>query len=92
MHGPNDGPAEGWHYGLDPAIPGMTVRVLSRERHPLGEALRLELGRDDDETVHIQWYIATEISPWAMWATCRGSEVPDREAAIRAITGLQPDD
>jgi hypothetical protein len=82
-------PIAGWHNGLDPEAPGMSLRSLGRVDHRLGEALRLELGTPgaaDGEPVHIQWYIATRVGPWAMWTACRPDEVEGREAILHEVT------
>jgi hypothetical protein len=82
-------PIAGWHNGFDPEAAGMTVRSLDRVDHQLGEALRLELrtpGAAAGEPVHIQWYIATRMGPWAMWTACHPDEVKAREAILHEVT------
>ena len=55
----------------------------------LGEALRLEMASavpDAGDTVHLQYYIATELGPWALWLSCPRTEVADSEAFLRDLT------
>jgi hypothetical protein len=76
----------GWQYGLDPQAEGLAVRSISREQHTLGEALRIELAPlAGDSRVHLQWYIATRVGPWAMWTACRPEDVEAREAVLRSV-------
>lgn len=89
MTEPSPSPLNKWRYGIHPRAAGMQVRALTRVDLPLGEALRLEMGGDGDggeDLVHLQYYIATEQGPWALWLSCARQNVADREAAIRGIT------
>ena len=82
-------PIPGWRNGLDPAAPGLAIRSMTRVRHRLGDALRLELGESgqtDPTLVHLQWFIATRSGPWAMWTTCAPDEVASREEGLAALT------
>jgi hypothetical protein len=81
-------PIPGWQYGLDPRAAGLVVRSISRVDHQLGEALRLELTApgDADGVVHLQWYIATSMGPWAMWTACRPEEAAQHEAVLHDVT------
>jgi hypothetical protein len=86
------GSIPGWHYGLDPWAPGMTIRSVTRERHTLGEALRIELGPAlGDGRIHLQWYIATRMGPWAMWTACGADEAASREAVLREVVWFGPE-
>jgi len=76
----------GWQYGLDPQGVGLAVRSMTREPHALGEALRIELAPlAGDSRVHLQWYIATRVGPWAMWTACRPEDVDARENVLRRV-------
>ena len=86
-------PIPGWQYGLDPQAEGLTIRSFTRERHRLGEALRIELAPlTGDSRVHVQWYIATRLGPWAMWTACRPQDLAAREAALHDVDwfGVRP--
>ena len=53
-----------------------------------GEALRLEMAEVDqpaDDVVHLQYYVATELGPWALWLSCAPGELADSEAALRDL-------
>ena len=82
-------PPSRWRYGMHPQATEMRIRNLGRVYLQLGEALRLEMvnaGRDEDDIVHLQYYIVTELGPWALWLSCAPAEVADHEAAIRELT------
>jgi hypothetical protein len=82
-------PLSRWRYGIHPHAAEMRIRSLERVNLQLGEALRLEMmGADPggEDLVHLQYYIATELGPWALWISCAREEVPDREASLREIT------
>jgi len=67
----------------------MRVRSLGRVRLQLGEGLRLEMtdaGRDEQDIVHLQYYIATDVGPWALWLSCASGDVADSEAFLRELT------
>ena len=67
----------------------MRIRSLGRVDLPLGEALRLEMvdaGPGGEGIVHLQYYIATELGPWALWLSCPREDVADREASLRELT------
>lgn len=84
-------PIPGWHYGLDPEAAGLTVRSMERVHHRLGDALRLELADKlgDDVEVHLQWFIATPVGPWALWIACPPDEAAAHEAVLAAITWFE---
>ena len=66
----------------------MRIHSLGRVHIQLGEALRLEMmsaGPDGENTVHLQYYIATELGPWALWLTCPREDVADAEASLREL-------
>jgi len=74
---------------MHPHATEMRIRSLGRVYLQLGEALRLEMasiGPDGDDLVHLQYYIATELGPWALWLSCSRDEVADAEASIRELT------
>ncbi len=88
------GPIPGWRYGVDPQAVGLTIRSLGRADHPLGEALRIELTTSAAtalDPVHLQWFVATPVGPWALWTTCAPEEVADCESALRKVTWFAPD-
>ena len=66
----------------------MRIRSLGRVSLELGEALRLEMSADGDgeDVVHLQYYIATDVGPWALWLTCAREDVADSEAFLRELT------
>jgi hypothetical protein len=79
-----------WRTGFHPRAGDMRVRSLGRVHLQLGEALRLEMSEVDssgDDVVDLQYYIATELGPWALWLSCVPAELADSEAALR---DLQP--
>ena len=66
----------------------MRVRSLGRVHLQLGEALRLEMAEVDPsggDAVHLQYYIATELGPWALWLSCSPAELADSETALRDL-------
>jgi hypothetical protein len=74
---------------MHPQATEMRIRSLGRVYLQLGEALRLEMmnaGPDGDGTVHLQYYIATELGPWALWLSCARADVADCEASLRELT------
>jgi hypothetical protein len=78
-----------WRYGMHPRATEMRIRSLGRVDLPLGEALRLEMASADpagDDTVHLQYYIATELGPWALWLSCARADLADREASLQELT------
>ena len=67
----------------------MRIRSLGRVRLQLGEGLRLEMidaGPDREDLVHLQYYIATDVGPWALWLSCAREDVADSEAFLRDLT------
>jgi hypothetical protein len=67
----------------------MRIHSLGRVYIQLGEALRLEMvsaAPGEQNTVHLQYYIATELGPWALWLSCRREDLADAEASIRELT------
>jgi hypothetical protein len=67
----------------------MGIRSLSRVYLQLGEALRLEMTNarpGDDDIVHLQYYIATELGPWAVWLSCTREDVAGCETSLRELT------
>jgi hypothetical protein len=67
----------------------MRIRSLGRVDLPLGEALRLEMAiatPDGDDIVHLQYYIATELGPWALWLSCPREDLAEREASLQELT------
>jgi hypothetical protein len=77
-----------WRTGFHPRAEELRVRSLGRVRLQLGEALRLEMaeaGSSSADDVHLQYYIATDLGPWAVWLTCAPGELADCEAALRAL-------
>jgi hypothetical protein len=82
-------PLRRWRYGMHPLATDLRVRSLGRVHIQLGEALRLEMASggpgEDDGTVHLQYYIATELGPWALWLSCPPEEVADADATLRDL-------
>ena len=39
-----------------------------------------------EDIVHLQYYIATELGPWALWLSCPREDVADAEASLRELT------
>ena len=81
-------PIDRWRPGFHPRAGEMRVRSLGRDHLQLGEALRLEMAEVDqpgDDVVHLQYYIATELGPWALWLSCTSAELADSEAALRDL-------
>ena len=78
-----------WRYGMHPHATDMRIRSLGRVHLQLGEALRLEMlndGPDGDDLVHLQYYVSTELGPWALWLWCPREDVADCEASLRDLT------
>jgi hypothetical protein len=74
---------------MHPHATEMRIRSLGRVQLQLGEALRLEMtnaGPGGEDIVHLQYYIATELGPWALWLSCPRSDVADAEASLRELT------
>jgi hypothetical protein len=89
MTEPSATPLRQWRYGLHPRAKGLQIRSLGRVELPLGEALRLEMvdtAPDAEDTAYVQYYIATEAGPWALWVSCARDELADREATLQEIT------
>ena len=81
-------PGSRWRYGIHPRATEMWIRSLGRVYLQLGEALRLEmtsLAPDDEDTVHLQYYIATDLGPWALWLSCPRADVDDCETSLRDL-------
>ncbi len=89
MTEPASVPLRGWRYGMHPRAAGMQVLALGRVQLPLGEALRLELASGGtgpaEDVAHVQYYIATEVGPWALWLSCPRSELAQRESALKDL-------
>jgi hypothetical protein len=82
-------PVNRWRYGVHPHAIDMRVRSLGRVYLQLGEALRIEManaGPGAEDTVHLQYYIATELGPWALWLSGAPSDVADAEQSLRELT------
>ena len=77
-----------WRYGMHPHATEMRIRSLGRVHLQLGEALRLEMTNDGpvgDDLVHLQYYIVTELGPWALWVSCGRDDAADGEASLREL-------
>jgi hypothetical protein len=82
-------PISRWRYGMHPHATEMRIRSLGRVQLQLGEALRLEMvhgGLDGDDLVHLQYYVATELGPWALWLSCTREDLAENEASLRELT------
>ena len=78
-----------WRTGIHPRATEMRIRSLGRVYLELGEALRLEMmnaGGDDADIVHLQYYIATGVGPWALWLSSAPEDVANDEAFLRELT------
>ncbi len=40
----------------------------------------------DDEDVHLQYYISTELGPWALWLSAAPDDLAGCEASLRDLT------
>ena len=77
-----------WRYGFHPRATEMRIVSLGRVFIQLGEALRLEMADQDsggEDIVHLQYYVATELGPWALWLSCARQDVADCEGALRDL-------
>ena len=82
-------PVNRWRYGMHPQATEMRIGSLGRVYLQLGEALRLEMTNADpggEDIVHLQYYIATELGPWALWLSCPRSDAEAAEAALGELT------
>ena len=82
-------PLSRWRYGMHPHATEMRIRSLGRVYLQLGEALRLEMADADpgeEDIVHMQYYIATEMGPWALWLSCSREDLADCETTLRELT------
>jgi hypothetical protein len=78
-----------WRTGMHPRATEMRITSIGRVHIQLGEALRLEMtpaGPDGEDSVHLQYYIATDLGPWALWLSCAREDVADCEASLRELT------
>ncbi len=81
-------PESRWRYGIHPHATEMRVRSLGRVYLQLGEALRLEMANDrhgTEDIVDLQYYVATELGPWALWLSCPRADVAAAEAYLREL-------
>ena len=84
-----ESPLGRWRYGMHPHATEMRIHSLGRVFLQLGEALRLEMLNADPEEgdmVHLQYYIATELGPWALWLSCPREDAAGCEESLRAFT------
>jgi len=79
-----------WHYGLHPDAAGLRVRSLARIVLQLGEALRVEMedDRGSDDSIALQYYIATDAGTWALWLTTTPADLATDEASIKDLAPL----
>jgi hypothetical protein len=78
-----------WRTGFHPQANELRVRSLGRVYLKLGQALRLEMGDEapgQEDIVHLQYYIATDLGPWAIWLTCPRRELEACEASLQELT------
>jgi hypothetical protein len=81
-------PLSRWRTGMHPRASGMRIGSIGRVDLQLGEALRMEMmdsNAGDGDLVHLQYYIATALGPWALWLTCPRVEVDECEASLREL-------
>lgn len=81
-----------WRYGLHPHADEMRIHSLGRVYLKLGEALRLEMTSDRDDLVHLQYYIATELGPWAVWLSSAREDIAASETSLRELAPPFTDD
>ena len=84
-----ESPLSRWRYGFHPHAAGLQVRSLGRVHLQLGEALRLELtdaGPGRGDIVNLQYYISTELGPWAVWLSTARDDVADCEKALQELS------
>ncbi len=82
-------PVSRWRYGVHPHAAELRIRSLGRVHLQLGEALRLEMTDDSpgqEDIVHLQYYIATELGPWALWLSSARDDVADNETSLQELT------
>ena len=82
-------PLSRWRYGMHPHATEMRISSLGRVYLLLGEALRLEMTNPNpgqEDIVHLQYYVATELGPWALWLSCPREDVAANEASLRELT------
>ena len=75
-----------WKTGFHPHAAEMRIRSLGRVHLQLGEALRLEMTSPDpgnEDVIHLQYYIATELGPWALWLSGTRDDTAASEASLR---------
>jgi hypothetical protein len=73
---------------MHPRAIGMQIASIGRVYLQLGEALRIEMtdpGPDAGDVVHLQYYIATVLGPWALWLTCARADVDECETSLREL-------
>jgi hypothetical protein len=88
MTEPVGSPISPWRYGMHPQATGMRIHSMSRVNLQLGEALRMEMTSadpGDEDMVHLQYYVATDLGPWALWLSCPRAEVDNAEASLREL-------
>lgn len=77
-----------WRYGMHPRATELRIRSLGRVNLLLGEALRIEMSNADnglDDDVHLQYYIVTDMGPWALWLTCAPDDAAECETSLRDL-------
>ncbi|HEU0243490.1 MAG TPA: hypothetical protein VFQ75_06250 [Candidatus Limnocylindrales bacterium] len=77
-----------WRTGMHPRAVGMQVASIGRVYLQLGEALRVEMidpGPGAEDVVHVQYYVATELGPWALWLSCARAELEACETSLREL-------
>jgi len=82
-------PLRRWRTGLHPRATELRIRSLGRVFLKLGEALRIEMENADGseaDVVHVQYYIATELGPWALWLSCAREDLADCETSLSELT------
>ena len=78
-----------WRTGFHPHAAEMRIRSLRRVYLQLGEALRLEMTNAEpgqEGIVHLQYYIATELGPWALWLSGTPDDIADSETSLRELS------
>ena len=88
-------PLKRWRTGMHPHAMGMRIGSIGRVHLQLGEALRVEMTDPDPDAgdvVHLQYYIATALGPWALWLTCPRADVEACETSLRELAPPFTDD
>ena len=79
MTDPHASPLSRWRYGIHPHATEMRIRSLGAFTFSSAKRSASEMvnaAPDGDEPVHLQYYIATELGPWALWLSFHARRSP----------------